>query len=160
MQDEMSFYGEIYSHGCPGCNRVEPQREGLSIVYENDYFRVHQDYALTIPGLMVIESKRHVFSIIDLNEKELTSLMFIICKVREALKSIGIEESNLVQEEKRCHFHIWWLPIYPWMKEITEGKTRNNQIIFEYSKKNLINSEEIKKVEEATNKIKIYLESI
>lgn len=153
---EISFYGETYSKGCPACNRVENQSRGLDIVFEDNYFRVHQDYVLPIPAMMVIESKRHVSSILDFSKEELNSLTSIILETRKALKEIGIEEANLVQEEKSSHYHIWWMPIYPWMKDITKGKTRNTQTIFNYAKTNLINDKEIKKVEEATDKIKTY----
>lgn len=67
-EKEISFYKNIYSEGCPACYRENPQPEGLDIVLETDNFRVHQDYALPIPGMMVIETKRHIKSMMGIYE--------------------------------------------------------------------------------------------
>ena len=157
IEKEMSFYGTIYSEGCPGCNRVEPQPDGLSIIFENDYFRVHQDYALPIPGMMVIESKRHVSRIYEFTPNELNSFSITLQMTREAMRLAGIEEATLVQEEKSSHFHAWWLPILPWMKDITNGKLRNIQEIFDHAKE-VTTLPPITEVEEVVKKIKEYFE--
>ncbi len=156
---EESFYKAPYSEGCPGCNRIEPQPEGLIIVYEDDKFRVHQDYALPIPGMMVVESKRHIKSISDFTPEELNRYSLVLRKVRDALGSIGVENATLIQEEKSSHFHAWFLPIYPWMANVTSGKLRNIQEIFDYAKGNMVTDQHISEVEKATKAIKEYMES-
>lgn len=150
---EFSFYKNIYSEGCPGCDREEPQPEGLAIVFQNRSFRVHQDYALPIPGMMVIESKKHTKSYIDFTEKERTDFDEALFTTLSALKEVGFEEVIRVQEERSSHFHEWLMPIYPWMKTATEGKLRNLQDIFDYTKANLINPNQIAEVEKATKQI-------
>ena len=153
-ETETSFYGKTYSIGCPGCNRIEPQPDGLAIVYEDEYFRAHQDYALPIPGMMVIETKRHIKRITEFKRGEKEGIANVLMKIRQAMRSVGLEEAVLIQQEKSSHFHVWWLPIHPWMREATNGRLRNIQDIFDYAKKNLKNKEDIKAVEKTTRKIK------
>ena len=155
--EEISFYENVYSTGCPACNRKEPQPEGLDIVLETNNFRVHQDYALPIPGMMVVEVKRHVRSMTEFTDDEAIELTDVLIRTRNAMKEVGIEDATLVQEERSSHFHAWWLPIYPWMKDITGGKTRNIQSIFNHAKKNMVTDDNIRKVEEITRQIKASL---
>jgi len=151
---EFSFYKTIYSEGCPGCSRVEPQPTGLDVVLETKYFRVHQDYALPIPGMMVVEVKRHVKSVMEFTANESDEFVSVLIRTRKAMKEAGVIEANLVQEEKSSHFHAWWLPIYPWMKEATEGKMRNIQLIFDHAKESMTTEKHIEEVEEMTKRIK------
>lgn len=157
VEQEMSFYKSVYSEGCPGCNRTEPQPEGLDIVLETNNYRVHQDYALPIPGMMVIEVKRHVRSMTEFTADESSELVSVLMKTREAMRSAGIEEATLVQEERSSHFHAWWLPIYPWMKDAADGKIRNIQFIFNHAKENMVTKNNIREVEEITRRIKVSL---
>lgn len=156
-EQEVSFYKSEYSEGCPGCNRTEPQPEGLDIVLITDNFRVHQDYALPIPGMMVVETIRHVKSIAEFTDGESNELMIVLRRTREAMRDAGIEEATLVQEERSSHFHAWWLPIYPWMKDATDGKIRNIQLIFNHAKENMLTASNIKKVGNVTRRIKLSL---
>lgn len=73
------------------------------------------------------------------------------------MKKVGIEEAVLVQEEKSSHFHAWWLPIYPWMKDVTGGKNRNIQLIFNHAKENMVTENNIREVEEIIKQIKALL---
>ena len=157
VEEEISFYKNVYSIGCPGCNRIEPQPKGLDIVLETDSFRVHQDYALPIPGMMVMELKRHVNCITEFTVEELNEFVTVLMKTRKAIKNAGILDATLVLEEKSPHFHAWWLPIHPWMKDVTDGKIRNMQFIFNHAKKNMVTESNIKKVEEIVSRIKIFL---
>ncbi len=152
-ESEISFYGQVYSTGCPGCTRIEPQPLGLDNVLESKYFRVHQDYELPIPGMMVIESKKHVPSLVDFSSPELSDFVIVLNKVRVAMLMIGLDEATLVQEERSPHFHAWWLPIHPWMKELARGKVRNIQQIFDHAKSN-VSAQAIKDVENATLDLK------
>lgn len=154
---EYSFYGQIYSNGCPGCNRVEPQPSGLDCVYENTHCRVHQDYALPIPGMMVVETKRHVRLISDLTEGEQFDLNEATVKVRAAMLDLGIDIASLVIEDKSSHIHLWLMPIYEWMKKETNGKTRNFQDIFDYAKTSLTTEANIKEIERVAQELKVIL---
>ncbi|MFA6250512.1 MAG: hypothetical protein WC686_03345 [Candidatus Shapirobacteria bacterium] len=154
---ETSFYGSVYSEGCPGCNRNEPQPEGLGIVLETVNFRVHQDYALPIPGMMVVETRRHIRSMTEFTADELSDLVSVLVRTREAMRDAGIEEAILVQEERSSHFHAWWLPIYPWIRDVAGGKIRNIQLIFDHAKKYMVTEGNIKKVEETIRRIKASL---
>jgi len=154
---KISFYGSVYSVGCPACNRIEIQPVGLDIVFENQYFRVHQDYSLPIPFMMVIESKRHIVSISDLNTNESESFIKVLEKVRTSLSENEINEVTLVQDESSSHFHLWLLPIYPWMSDVTNGRIRNIQDIFDFAKANMKTQKLIREVEKATQKLKLTL---
>ena len=93
-ETEYSFYKKPYSIGCPGCNRIDGQGPALDIVFENGLWRVHQDYVLTIPRMMVMELKRHVESILELTSEELATYPLILRKTREAMRAAGVENAT------------------------------------------------------------------
>ena len=157
MGKEFSFYGQEYSDGCPGCNRIEPQPAGLDNVLEAKHFRVHQDYVLPVPGMMVIETKRHVAKLEDLNNEEKTELIGVWSRVSEAVRSLGYDDIVHILEDRSSHFHLWILPVHPWMKEVADGKVRNLQVIFDHIKANMITDEWITKTEESVRQIKEHL---
>ena len=158
MGKEYSFYGKEYADGCPGCNRIEPQPLALQIVYETNSFRVHQDYALPIPGMMVIETKRHVSKPDELTPEEQQEFGVVWAKVSDAIReTLGIEEITHVLQDKSTHFHLWLLPVHPWMKDAADGKLRNLQDIFGFAKENMMTEEYFLEVEKVTEKIKNHL---
>ena len=133
MSSEYSFYKKVYSKGCPGCDRIEPQPVGLAIVLETEYFRVHQDYVLPIPGMMVVESKRHVNNPEGLSEDEKQEFAIVWSRVSQAVRSFrGVVDIMHVLQDKSSHFHFWLLPVYPWMNDATDGSLRNTQDIFNF----------------------------
>ena len=77
----------------------------MDIVLETDNFRVYQDYALPIPGMMIIELKRHVRSMINFTFGESNELVSVFIRTREAMRNVGIVEAVLVQEERSTRFH-------------------------------------------------------
>ncbi len=157
---EINFYGELYSIGCPACNRVTPQPPALDVVYQNGLFRVHQDYELPIPGMMVIETVRHIRSIDDFTDEEVAQFGPTLLAVRRAMRESGIQGvATLVQEEKSSHFHAWFLPMEPWMQDVTlRGKNRDFQPIFDHAKAEFKTPEQFQRVEDATRRIKVAIE--
>lgn len=70
------------------------------------------------------------------------------------MKSSNIcEEVLIVQEEKASHFHIWILPMHPWMEEYKKN-VRNIKDIINYSKENFNDSVK-KELLEAIDKLKL-----
>ena len=108
------------------------------MAYENELFTLAQDFELPIPGFLVIAPKRHVENFNDLTEEERLKMFELINKVIKILKENYIcERFNVIFEEKeRRHFHVWIMPRYKWMEEVTESITRNIGIIFAYAKEN------------------------
>ena len=153
---EFSFYGTPYSNGCPGCKRIEPQREGLGIVFENEYFRVHPDFALPIPVMMVIESRVHVRNFWEFPAQAQQNFGIVVALIGKAISDateIAIIDGHW--EEKSSHFNAYLLHIYDWMQNL--GRTRNLQPIFDYAKQNLCTPENIAEVEKVTKIIMHYL---
>ena len=108
---------------------------------------------LPVPGMMVIETKRHVSKIEDLKDEELADLFSVWTSVSKAVRALGFDDITHVIEDRSSHLHLWLMPIHPWMRETTSGKLRNIQDIFDYVKENMITEEWILKTEEAVEKI-------
>ena len=156
-ETEFSFYGTPYSEGCPACFRIEPQPSGLDLVYENDSFRVHQDYEIPIPGFMIIEAKRHVREASEFTVDERVEFMDAWSFTNDAIVTVlGREQITTFQESKSSHFHTALLPVFPWMTSLTEGRNRNIQQIMDYARENFSDEIGIKSVEEVTLKLKKY----
>ena len=87
------------------------------LIAASDYFEVRQDYAVPIPGFMIISSKRHVRSMDDFTPAERTDFIEFCCRMRRQMREIlGVDEITMVQEENSAHFHLWLFPWYSWMK--------------------------------------------
>lgn len=158
---EVSFYGAVYSEGCPGCNRIEPQPRGLQIVFENSAFRVHQDFKIPIPLFLVIESKRHIASVEEFTDDEFYLFGMAWSDVRAAMRLVSpIEAVTAFQQDKSSHFHHCLLPQYPWMNDLIPNyHQRDIQNTMDWAEVNLKNSYNIMQLTEAAAKVKGILTS-
>lgn len=89
-------------------------------IAETEYFVAEQDFEYPIEAFVIVASKRHVKSILDLSEEERADLMSFLFSCRKAMKTqLGIDEVTFVQEEHSTssHFHVWLFPWLPWMDE-------------------------------------------
>lgn len=101
---------------CTGCKIAN---EGSNFtIFETENFILTQDPEVPIKGFLIIQSKKHFNSIIDLNEEQQIELIKLTNRARLALKELNIcQEVTIVQEERSKHFHIWLFPNYKWMQE-------------------------------------------
>jgi diadenosine tetraphosphate (Ap4A) HIT family hydrolase len=110
------FLGNEWDIDCMGC----AISEGTMLVpggfiKRTQYFCVHQDPLIPLPGFLVIASMRHIQSISDMEEDEYENLSKLIRDAHHAIKEVTrTEHLTLIQEESSVHFHLWF---FPW----TEG---------------------------------------
>lgn len=146
---------------CLGCaiQKGEVESPGGSIL-SSKYFDAHQDYEIPIPGFIIIASKRHLQSVDEFTEDEQRDFIKFLCRLRKGMRrALKISTVYLIQEEDTSHhFHIWVFPRYGWMKEKFDRKIQSVRPIMEYARENLKTVGNLKKVDNATRKLKQFFE--
>ena len=143
MHKVIDILGEEKFYDCMGCDigshKMIPPG---GYIYEDDLYTVSQDPEIPITGLMILGIKRHIKSINDLSRDERIRLIDILNATIENMKKIGLcSEVMLLEEERSSHFHMWILPILPWMSEY-DNNARNIKEIMDNSYK-YFNKEEL-----------------
>lgn len=112
------FLGNEWHFSCMGCAIANGgiQVPG-SLVYDGNATVLAADPEIPIPGFLVVNTKRHVRSLSELNREERHELADVIACAEKALKTLDISEVTLVQEERSSHLHFWIFPNYAWMNE-------------------------------------------
>lgn len=145
---------------CTGCSVVngEINREGF--VHETRNFVLAQDAEVPLKGFLIIQSKKHINSIINFNQDERNELIELIYKTRIALEELNIcREVTIVQEERSKHFHIWLFPYYDWMKEKFGKGIKYLRDINDYVIENATEQDK-EEVAEAIKKLKKYFKEM
>jgi diadenosine tetraphosphate (Ap4A) HIT family hydrolase len=113
------FLGNEWDIDCMGCavgGEAMPVPGGF--IQRTEYFCVHQDPFISLPGFLVIASLRHIQSISEMQTPEFEEHSSLIRKAHHAIKAVtGIEFLTLIQEEYSIHFHSWF---FPWTKGVIE----------------------------------------
>ena len=118
MRTETDFLGNEMTFDCMGCDITSGKLTiPGGIIYQGDAAILAADPEAPIPGFLVVNVKRHVRSLSELNDAERHEVVDVVASAEEALKSLGISEVTLVQEERSSHLHIWIFPNYNWMTE-------------------------------------------
>ena len=145
---------------CLGCALAKKEIETIGgFVLETDLFTLSQDFEVPIPGFMILASKRHFRNIAQLTNTERSEFTDILIKARKAMSdALDINEVTIIQEEKseNSHFHVWLFPWYAWMKEVGNGLSSIKQIM-EYSRINQKTEDNLSRVKNASEKIRIFL---
>ncbi len=126
-----NIFGDEVEFECLGCDifnhKVIPPG---GYVYEDDFINISADPEIPIVGFMVLGIKKHVKSMNELTREERIRVFDILNLTIENMKKIGIcDEVLLIQEEKAAHFHIWIVPMLPWMQEYKKNVRNINDII-------------------------------
>ncbi len=113
------FLGNDWDISCMGCAVVDGS---MSVpggyIQKTQYFCVHQDPLIPLPGFLVIASLRHIRSISEMQDAEYNELSHLIKTIHHAIKEVTkIEHLTMVQEESSVHFHLWF---FPWTHEVIE----------------------------------------
>ena len=142
---------KIEFDGCPGCAYVKVEFTlPCGIAYENESFKLSQDWELPIPGFFVISPKRHIETFEELTSIERVEIFELVNNTIKILRENNIcDRFNVVFEEKR-HFHIWIMPRYKWMTYLNKNIMGNIELIFEYAKNNMRTEENYQNIEEIT----------
>ena len=73
-------------------------------------------------------------------------------------EKLDIQTVYLVQEEDTSHhFHLWVFPRYEWMVEKFGRKIQSVRPIMEYAREHMKTKDNLKKVDDATKKMKQFL---
>jgi diadenosine tetraphosphate (Ap4A) HIT family hydrolase len=147
--------------GCLGCaiQGGEVKSSGGSIA-STKYFDAHQDYEIPIPGFVILVSKRHLQSVDEFTKEERLDFIEFLCRLRKTMRqAFDIKIVYLIQEEDTSHhFHVWLFPRYDWMAEKFGRKIQSVRTIMEYSRENMKTTKNLKKVDEATKKMRSYFQ--
>lgn len=118
MRTETDFLGNEMTFDCMGCGITSGKLTVPGgIIYKGNAAILAADPEVPIPGFLVVNVVRHVRSLSELSGAERHEVVDIIAAAERALKTLGISEVTLVQEERSSHFHIWIFPNYDWMLE-------------------------------------------
>lgn len=149
--------GEEFKNKCIGCSIMDGSFVPFGgIIYETENFSLAQDAEIMLDGFLIIQSKKHIKSIVELSEDENLELASLVYKTRKAIKDLNIcDDIIFVQEETSKHFHIWLFPEYDWMKEKFGKGIKYLRDINEYIEKN-VTEEDKKKVLDTIEKLKRY----
>ena len=144
MNKFINIFGEECKFDCLGCDIANHKLiPPGGYVYEDDFINISADQEMPIVGFMVLGINKHVKSINELTRDERIKIMDILNLTIEKMKKTNIcEEVLLIQEEKANHFHIWIVPMHPWMNKYKKN-VRNINDIINYSKE--IFNENVKK---------------
>jgi diadenosine tetraphosphate (Ap4A) HIT family hydrolase len=85
-------------------------------LYEAVHFRVcHAPVAMSVPGTLLVESRRHFLDFAAMTPEEATSYGLLLAQLYAAIKrALGAERVyTLVTLEGAAHFHTWLIPRAP-----------------------------------------------
>ncbi len=148
--------------GCLGCAIQNSEVESPSgSIASTQYFDAHQDYEIPIPSFVILASKRHLQSVDEFTDEERKDFIDFLCRIRKGMREVlGIQIVYLIQEEDTSHhFHIWIFPRYDWMLEKFGKKIQSVRPIMEYARESLKTPENLKKVNEAMERLKAFFQN-
>ena len=155
------FLGTEWDIDCMGCAiREGSMRIPGGFIKQAQHFFVHQDPLIPLPVFLVIASKRHILSIIEMNDDEYEELSNLIRETRRVIQeTTQIEHLTMVQEERSVHFHLWF---FPWTKEVIQrygepSLTNIREIMGEY-RANSISPSEWMELETVINEMKTQMD--
>ena len=136
---------------CPFCNKLTISKQKY---YEAQHFYILADSRPITYGHSLIVPKRHIETIVALNEKEIKELLSLIKSLnRKILSKFGYDSFNLVNNtgvnagQTVKHSHIHFIP----RKKGDRNKGFKNLCFPTHKGRKLITNEEFK---EKTNKLK------
>lgn len=149
---------EIEYKGCPGCafaNHEFAVTAGMA--YEDDEFTISQDWEIPIPGFYIISPKRHVSKLSELTNDERNRMFELANMVVSILRENNICEyyDYIFEEKNNRHLHVWLLPRYEWMKEISGDIIGHIDDIFEYARNNMKTESNYEQINEITKIISL-----
>ena len=115
-KDSQGNEWDIDCMGCAISNRSMSVPGGF--IHRTQYFCVHQDPLIPLPGFLVIASLRHIQSISEMQDAEYEEFALLVRTAHNAIKeTTKTEYLTIVQEENSIHFHLWF---FPWTQNVIE----------------------------------------
>ena len=153
------FLGYEWDVQCMGCAISDgSMKVPGDFIQKTQYFCVHQDPLIPLPGFLVIASRRHIRSIAEMHDAEYKDFSNLVRTSHQAIKqAIGVEYLTIIQEESSIHFHLWF---FPWTQNVIEkyGKPSISNIrgiMSDYGKQS-IHAVQWKELKESIERIKLY----
>lgn len=151
------FLGREWDIDCMGCaisngSMLVPG----DFIQKRQYFCVHQDPLIPLPGFLVIASLRHIRSIAEMGPVEYEEFSSLLKTTHDAIKKVtGIQTLTIVQEESSRHFHLWF---FPWTDDVVEkygqpSLAKIREIMADFRKQS-VDEEQWKKLHESILKIR------
>ncbi len=149
------IYGQKWAVDCLGClPKDDPKLRALQPIWSDEHFVLHPDITAPIPGLVILETRRHVRTVLDFNEAEEAAYNGLEKKIRKALKdALGLDSFVTYQHDSSSHFHRCFLPYYPWMNQFDDAGEHLADVL-DYSRQRMKNEEVFRQLEEANQKLK------
>jgi diadenosine tetraphosphate (Ap4A) HIT family hydrolase len=156
------FLGQEWEIDCMGCavsngSMLAPG----GFIRKAEYFCVHQDPLIPLPGFLVIASLRHYRSIADMQPAEYEEFSNLVRSAHAAIKKVtNVTNLTIVQEESSSHFHLWF---FPWSPQVVENYgqptlTKIREIMADHRKQPL-SAAQWKELEEVIESIRSCWES-
>lgn len=122
------------------------------------FFEVHQDFAVPVPGFMILAARWHVRSIADMTPIQQLDYLQTLTRTRQAMRdALGIETVHIFQEEDtKHHFHVMLFPREPWMEEQFGKRLETYPAIATYLKEHRNTDDQWAKVDDAILSLKNY----
>ncbi|MBN2142160.1 HIT domain-containing protein [Candidatus Woesearchaeota archaeon] len=132
------------------------------IIIETEHFSVGQDWEIAIPGFYIVapKDKARIRSVEDLTDEEATEYIFLVRKVRKAMReALDIKHVYFYRgEDSPFGFHLWMMPRYAWMDKVADSGPGSLLPVWKYAKENLNSEKNIKETKEAAKKMRTYLQ--
>lgn len=116
---ETTIFGDEIEGSCIACeivNDIDKFKEGR--IFKTEFFDIHQDYGIAVPGLMVIAANRHVTNIDTLTDDELAEISLLQVYCKKALLDLWECEdvAYLLFEKPASHLHYIVIPMWKSLK--------------------------------------------
>ncbi len=111
------FLGLEWTYTCMGCAIADGSMQPPGgFIIEGEYFCVHQDPLVPLPGFLVIGARRHIRTIAEMGADEYREFAELLRTTAIAIRAAtGVEYLTIIQEEHSAHFHLWF---FPWAEEV------------------------------------------
>lgn len=153
------FLGYEWDISCMGCAIGDGSMAVPGgLILKTQYFCVHQDPLIPLPGFLVLACLRHIQSIAEMQDVEYNEFSRLLGAAHHAIKkATGVEYLTMVQEESSVHFHLWF---FPWTPHIIENYgnpslSKIREIMSDY-RKQPIRDVEWNELKQSIEKIKLY----
>ncbi len=127
-----------------------------------EYFDIHQDWNIPIPGLFIIASTKGRVSLDEFSAEEADEFFHLVRKLRKGMKDVlGITTVCFWQDEGTHHhlFHVWVFPRYPWMEKFGQ-KIESIRPIINHAKEHMVNEKVFKEVKDMVTKMNDYMKNV
>jgi len=152
------YGGSINAGSCLGCDLVAGKVIAPGgILIETTIFIAVQDIETPIPGFIVITSKKHIKTILELSENEYKELFDLVYKIRSNMNMNlipDLDHVSIIQKEVRDHFHLWLFPMTKSASKTFGNMLESYTKYILYSRKHHRTIEDIALVEKTFNVLK------